>query len=37
MVGAMSIYGVLVAVDPNVYAYGLDQQLSRLFLVKGAR
>jgi len=36
-VGVTSQFGVVVAADPNVYAYTVDQQLSRLFLIQGAR
>ncbi len=36
-VGVMSIGGITMADDPDVYAYTVNQQLSRLFLVQGAR
>ena len=35
--GVMGIGGFAVADDPNVYAYMVNQALSRLFLVEGAR
>ena len=36
-VGVNGLFNVAIAGDPNVYAYGLFQQLSRLFLIQGAR
>jgi len=36
-VGVTGLFYPVVAADPNVYAYMLDQQLSRLFLIQGAR
>ena len=35
--GALNIAGLTVADDPNVYAYYINQELSRLFLITGAR
>jgi eukaryotic-like serine/threonine-protein kinase len=35
--GALYIGGVTIAEDPNVYAYYINQELSRLFLITGAR
>jgi hypothetical protein len=35
--GALAVAGLTVADDPNVYAYHINQNLSRLFLVQGAR
>ncbi len=35
--GALYIGGVTIAEDPNVYAYYINQELSRLFLIAGAR
>ena len=37
MVGATGISNITAADDPNVYAYVINQQLSRLFMVQGAR
>ena len=34
--GALYIGGVTIAEDPNVYAYYINQELSRLFLIGGA-
>ena len=33
----MLLTSVTVAADPSVYAYTVNQQLSRLFIVSGAR
>ena len=35
--GALYIGGVTIADDPDVYAYYINQELSRLFLIGGAR
>jgi eukaryotic-like serine/threonine-protein kinase len=35
--GATNVAGLTLADDPNVYAYHVNQNLSRLFLVTGAR
>jgi eukaryotic-like serine/threonine-protein kinase len=35
--GALNTGGVTIADDPNVYAYYVNQELSRLFLIAGAR
>jgi hypothetical protein len=35
--GVTGIRSVVIADDPNVYAYEVDQSPSRLFLVQGAR
>jgi Tol biopolymer transport system component len=37
MVGTLGVSNVIMAADPRVYAYCLNQHLSRLFLVQGAR
>ena len=36
-VGVNSLFFPVVAADPNVYAYAVNQQLSRLFLIQGAK
>ena len=36
-VGVQAISNVTVADDPNVYAYSINLQLSRLFIVEGAK
>jgi serine/threonine protein kinase/Tol biopolymer transport system component len=36
-VGVNGLFSLVVADDPNVYAYGLFRQLSRLFLIQGAK
>jgi hypothetical protein len=36
--GATAVYGFVAAADDlNVYAYAVDRQLSRLFLIQGGR
>ena len=35
--GALNTGGVTIADDLNVYAYYVNQELSRLFLISGAR
>jgi len=37
MVGATAITSIRIGDDPDVYAYALNQQLSRLFVVQGVR
>ena len=36
-VGTVNIRSLVVAADPNVYAYQVGRQLSRIFLIRGAR
>jgi serine/threonine protein kinase/Tol biopolymer transport system component len=36
MPGAMGISNIIVADDPNVYAYAINRQLSQLFILQGA-
>jgi hypothetical protein len=35
--GALNTGGLTISDDPNVYAYYINQELSRLFLITGAR
>jgi serine/threonine protein kinase/Tol biopolymer transport system component len=35
--GTVRVRSLVVAADPNVYAYGVNRQLSRMFLIRGAQ
>ena len=35
--GALNTGGLTISDDPNVYAYYINQELSRLFLITGAK
>jgi hypothetical protein len=36
-VGTLGLSSIVVGDDPAAYAYQVDRQLSRLFLIRGAR